>query len=166
MFKVDLNDPEYYRTSKFKHQTMTRSLIQQPSPSSEAAAASASFYYADDTSSTLNQIMHNQTAPEFSFTRAAKAKITSWLTKNMSLRRNQKTSFKVDDKPSFGRKLPLTLITSTTSENKYIDVETLSASVDFSDEEELVPKESANCINNVLILTKSDFYPKSSGHTS
>lgn len=136
---------------------MTRSLIQQPS-SSEAASASFYYKHADNLSSIIN--IHNQTAPEFSFTRAAKAKITSWLTKNMSLRRNQKTQLKLEDKPSFGRKLPLTLTTSTTSENKCIDFETLSASVDFSDEEEIINKE-ATCINNVLILTKSDFYPKS-----
>lgn len=113
---------------------MTQSLISLPEPSE---------YTESNGSLTLDRIFGQHA--DFSFTKAAKAKISGWLSKNMSLRRNRelvarKISVKSDTGPQFGKRLI----------EKTGDLETLSVSVDFSDEEDN------------LILRKNDFnvYPK------
>ena len=112
-----------------KSNLMTQSLISLPETSD---------YMESNGSLTLDRI-------DFSFTKAAKAKISGWLSKNMSLRRNRelvarKISVKSNSGPQFGKRVI----------QKTGDLETLSVSVDFSDEED------------DLIVHMSDFsvYPK------
>lgn len=94
------------------------------------------------------------TAVDFSFTKAAKVKISNWLCKNMSLRRRRETtpirknSIRVVDSKS---PIPPPIRhprSSAPLERTENDIETLSASVDFESED--------NNEDN-LVLTRNDF---------
>lgn len=142
---------------------MTRSLMISPQ-------AESTYYSASNVSATLDRTgmgvmssasavaVNTQAAVDFSFTKAAKAKISTWLCKNMSLRRRRDETVAVCTSSNPSRATPIDNSTFrrtkhasrrgggiSVSDNKLGDVETLSASVDFSEEDD------------TLVLTKNDF---------
>lgn len=115
-FQVEYNDPEYFKLAKIYPQFSQKQSIK----------STESIFPDDDLS--VNQIYNYQ---DFSFTNAAKAKITNWLTKNMSLKRKSQTSLK-SFASTFGQ-----FSLNRNHGKEELQYETQSLSIDFSDEEEM-----------------------------
>lgn len=176
-FQVDLNDQDCYRT-KGSNKTFTITTTQSVLPFADSTmisdyapstndggvnAAIAAGSNSPRSTSTFDRIFnrnHHQHV-DFSFTKAAKAKITSWLVKNMSLRRNRevpptsssvnkKASFRVEHKPVVNEK----------QIERVIDFESLSVSVEFSDDD--LENADSRLPRKSLVLTKNEFnlHPK------